>query len=137
MARKQLGARVSPLVLQDFQEIRRGEGLGLGEALEELMRVANNLGSIHDLKTAAESGKTRIQQKAKLALEAEVNRLKAFYKDDQKDPPEDERTFTWRAGEACKIIEAIIDLVGKTTDAELVKRARSLIVEASGFYGAF
>ena len=136
MVKKQIGARVSALVLKDFNELRKRDGLSLGEAVQVLMETANSLGSIQGLKAAVESSKDRIQQKIRLGLEAELNRLEAFYEDDQKDPPEDRRTFILRAGEARRIIETIIDLVGQTADQELVKRARSLVAEASRFYGA-
>jgi len=67
---------------------------------------------------------------------AELNRLEAFYEDDRKDPAEYSRPPDLRAHEARKIMEKIIDLVGRTTDPELVKRAHDLVVEASRFYGA-
>ncbi|MBS7622715.1 hypothetical protein KEJ39_03460 [Candidatus Bathyarchaeota archaeon] len=136
LTKKQIGARVSTRILEGFNEIRRKEGLSLGEAVQALMETANDLGSIKHVRAAAESGRDRLQQKIRLALEAEINRFEAYYEDDRRDPPEETLGWKVRAGEARRMMEKIIDLVGEVTDPELTRKAHDLVVEASRFYGA-
>jgi len=65
------------------------------------------------------------------SLRASHNRLQAFFEHDQKDCT----ALGLRGHYARQIMEKIIDLVGRTANPELAKRAHDLVLRASSFYG--
>jgi len=83
MAKKQIGPRVSSLVLKDFLKVCRSEGLSLGEAVQVLMEKANKLGSINELRMAVEAYDKRLHESNCLALEVEATRLENCLRKDR------------------------------------------------------
>src|SRR5438132_5605720 len=132
MSKQQTGLRIDRVLFKQFQQLCALEKLRPGEAVESLVRLAVDSGSITDLHSnlAKRGGKGRALDEA--LFKSRLSRLKTCL--------ETERRYWKETGEGIeepeseRFVKELVELGKRSISEELVKEFETILVEADKLY---
>src|SRR5438876_984458 len=132
MSKQQTGLRIGRVLFKQFQQLCALEKLRPGEAVESLVRLAVDSGSITDLHSnlAKRGGKGRALDEA--LFKSRLSRLKTCL--------ETERRYWKETGEGIeepeseRFVKELVELGKRSISEELVKEFETILAEADKLY---
>ena len=132
MSKQQTGLRIDRILFKQFQQLCASEKLRPGEAVESLVRLALDNGSIADLpaNVAKRGGKGRMLDEA--LFKSRLSRLKTCL--------ETERRYWKETGEEMEepesegFVKELVEIGKRSVSEELVKEFETVLAEADKLY---
>ncbi len=132
MSKQQTGLRIDRVLFKQFQQLCAVEKLRPGEAVESLVRLAVDSGSIADLhaNVAKRGGKGRMLDEA--LFKSRLSRLRTCL--------EAERRYWKETGEGIdepeseRFVKELVELGKRSISEELVKEFETILAEADNLY---
>jgi len=133
MSKQQTGLRIDRVLYKQFQQLCIVEKLRPGEAVESLVRLAVDSGSIADLHAniAKRGGKRRTLDEA--LFKSRLSRLRTCL--------ETERRYWKETGEGMEerdsegVVKELVELGKRSVSEELVEEFETILAEADKLYG--